>query len=112
MAVSGWEGALYMFARLPRWARAGDRRTVRLSRRQGYLIALAGLLAAVCLLGACAVSATGGGANAEASVRPLTSQAQSATTRLANAAATALAAATATTEPTATARPTNTPRAT
>ena len=100
-----------MFTRLPHWARAGGRRTVRLSRRQGYLIALAALLAAVFLLGACAISASGEGPSVVGTVRPLPTLAQSTRTQLAAAASTPpLAAATATAEPTA--RPTITPRPT
>jgi len=105
-----------MFTRLPHWARAGGRRTVRLSRRQGSLIALAALMAVSCLLVACTVSASGPGTGVEGTARPLSSVAQSATTRLADAGSTALAAATATTEPTTQATPTalatSTPRPT
>src|SRR5512146_139205 len=99
-AVSGREGVLSMFARLPHWARTGRRRTVWLSRRQGYLIALAALLAAVFLLGACAVSASGEGPSVVGTVRPLPTLAQSTRTQLANAASTPPLAA-ATKEPTA-----------
>ena len=89
-----------MFARLPHWARTGRRRTVWLSRRQGYLIALAALLAAVFLLGACAVSASGEGPSVVGTVRPLPTLAQSTRTQLADAASTPPLAA-ATKEPTA-----------